>query len=43
MPPFFMAHLATLGGVGTKKATETVVAQAELLGEDWAGEGGKDV
>jgi len=37
MPPLFMAHLATLGGVEAKKATETVVAQAELLGKDWAG------
>ncbi|MCK4391883.1 DUF3387 domain-containing protein, partial [Candidatus Bipolaricaulota bacterium] len=26
-----------------KKATETVVQQAELLGEEWGGEGGKDV
>jgi len=38
MSPLFMAYLATLGGVGAKKATETVVAQTELLGEDWAGE-----
>lgn len=37
MPVLVMVYFATLGGVGTKKATETVVAQAELLGKDWAG------